>query len=532
MELPKRAKGDQYLQPGQYSRMQSQLHRRAAQQNTPVLFINAFDYRTRVGPCLFIDKMLVPGAPLAVGAALHAAGFDNLRLVLQQWTPRIRPSLARLDGRIPEILLITSMHPHSAAVYDLIRDAWTLGADRPLILAGGSKAIYEPWDLFGLSVEGSVGADAVCTGEQFVLLELLDRIFQHKSAGETLHRAFERLRREGTLEDIAGLVYRGDGGDGPPQYLVNTGIQRLVQDLDELPLPFASLGLFEPPHRSRTLRPVPLAVERLRRHAKVLAAVTTHGCKFQCSYCPIPAYNQYTFRHKSPERIVEELAGFRERTGIKRYFGTDDNFFHHRQTVEDVFTAMSRAQANGKPFRQVIDFSTEATEYDVLKNRDLIPLARDAGLRQIWFGVEDMTAELVKKGQSPEKIEELFRLLTANGIAPNPMLMHHDGQPLWTPGRVYGLLNQAKFLHRAGAASFQATFLTPAPGSRGYEQPYHDGMVFARVGGKPVENHHYDGNMMATILSLPTTRNPGASSGTWPLPTRISTTRFTCCGRR
>ena len=64
------------------------------------------------------------------------------------------------------------------------------------------------------------------------------------------------------------------------------------------------------------------------------------------------------------------------------------------------------------------------------KNQDLLPLCRDGGLRAIWFGIEDMTAELVKKGQSPEKTARIFRELLAHGIAPMPMMMHHDGQPL------------------------------------------------------------------------------------------------------
>ena len=137
MDLPRRPKGDEYTRPGRYGELQAQLHRRLTGRDIPVLFVYAFDYRTRLGPFLFCDKMLVPGAPTAVGAALHAAGFTNTRLVLQQWTPNVRPSRSRLDGRLPEVLLVSSMQIHSAAAYELIRDAWTLNDHRPLILAGG-----------------------------------------------------------------------------------------------------------------------------------------------------------------------------------------------------------------------------------------------------------------------------------------------------------------------------------------------------------------------------------------------------------
>jgi radical SAM superfamily enzyme YgiQ (UPF0313 family) len=222
--------------------------------------------------------------------------------------------------------------------------------------------------------------------------------------------------------------------------------------------------------------------------------VTTRGCKFHCPYCPIPGYNQYTYRFRSAQRLVEEMAGIARYTGLSHFFGTDDNFFNDRDTVEEILGAMARGKVGERPFRKAVYFATEATEFDVFKNQDLLPLARDAGMRALWFGIEDMTAELVKKGQSPEKTKTIFKLLLKQGIAPMPMMMHHDGQPLFTWRGLYGLLNQVGFLRRAGAITCQTTLLTPSVGSRGYEQAFRDRTVLKSVGGKPVENYQYDGN--------------------------------------
>lgn len=494
MELPRRAKGDQYTPPGRYRELESQIRQRVQGQDIPVLFIYAFDRRTRLGPFLYVDKRLIPGSPRAVASALYMAGFTNLRIVLQQWNPNIRPSLARVGGKRPQLLLVSSMQIHSASAYQLIRDAWLLGEDRPLILAGGPKAIYQPWDFFGLSPDGREGADVVVTGEEYVFIELLDRLTECKQPGETMRQAFDRVRREGLLEDIPGLVYRPDDAPQAPEYLINTGVQRLVRDLGELPISSEVLGLFEPPHREPALADSPIPAEQLGRYASIMSVVTTHGCKFHCPYCPIPGYNQYTFRFKSPERLVEEISSTAELTGIRAYFGTDDNMFNDRQALEETFSAMARGKVGKKSFRKAIWFATEATEFDVHKNRDLLPLARDAGLRYLWFGIEDMTAELVKKGQSPEKTKSVFKLLLKHGIAPMPMMMHHDGQPLWTWRGLYGLLNQVNFLRRAGALSCQVTLLTPSVGSKSYEESFQSGMVLGSVGGKPVEEYQYDGN--------------------------------------
>jgi radical SAM superfamily enzyme YgiQ (UPF0313 family) len=514
VELPTRVKNDRYTEPGLYGKLEGQIRRRVVGHDIPVLFIYAFDPRTRLGPFLFLDKSLVPGSPRAVASALHAAGLTNVRTVMQPWNPNLRPSEARIDGRVPEVLFISSMQIHAASAYDLIRDAWQLGDERPLILAGGAKAIYEPWDFFGLSTDGSQGADVVVTGEEFVILEFLDRVLDHKLPHESMRQAFERVRGLGLLEDVPGLVYRPDDSDGPPEYLINTGIQRLVQDLDELPMPFDALNLFEPPHRKTTLSARALPVEKLRRHARIMSMVTTHGCKFRCPYCPIPAYNQFAFRSKGAERLADEIAGIAERSGIKMYFGTDDNIFNDRETIESIFSAMAEKSVHGRPFRKSIWFGTEATEFDVYKHRDLLPLARDAGLRSLWFGIEDLTAELVKKGQSPEKTKTVFKLLLKEGIAPMPMMMHHDGQPLWTWKGLYGLLNQVKFLRKVGALSCQITLLTPSPGSKIFEHSFLSGLSLKRVGGKPVEEYQYDGNhCVATSSEHPWRRQMNMLAG-------------------
>src|SRR5262249_15254774 len=194
-------------------------------------------------------------------------------------------------------------------------------------------------------------ADVVVTGEEFVLLELLERIFAFKATGEHPRITFHRLRRSGLLDDIPGLVFREGDEKAPLGRLIDTGIQRLVQDLDELPHPLTSLGLLEPPHRRQTLSRKPVAVDKLHRHASIISVVTTHGCKFHCPYCPIPAYNQFTFRYKSPERTREEIEDMANRSGIRNFFSTDDNFFNNRETVEAIFREMARGKIEGKPFR-------------------------------------------------------------------------------------------------------------------------------------------------------------------------------------
>ncbi|UCG16556.1 MAG: radical SAM protein, partial [Phycisphaerales bacterium] len=469
----------------------------------PTAVVHAYDKRSRLLPYFFTGHFMAPAGARAVGAALHDSGLVKTRIVLQQWNPNFRPSLARLDGEPLEMLLVSSMQIHAEKAYGLIADACAgRTRDRPLIMAGGPKAIYEPWDLFSVRGDPAVSVDVAVTGEEFVLMELIEVLLAYRGASGTMLEAFRSARRDGALTGVPGLVYREN--DAPDSPLVTTGIQRLVQDLDELPHPIIGYRLLERPHGRRDLESRPLSDSQVRRHSRISSLSISYGCKFSCDFCPIPAYNQRTYRHKSGERIVDEMRSLREELGIRYYFGTDDNFFNDRPVVEQIFEAMSRAKIAGKPLKKAVRWGTEATTFDTWRNRDLLRAARRSGMRAIWIGVEDLTATLVKKGQSANRTAELFAVLNDAGICPMPMIMHHDGQPLYTRRGLYGLLNQVRFLRRSGAQSLQVTVLTPAVGTRAYEANYQKGLVFDKVGGRRVLEYQFDGNhVVASSLAEP-----------------------------
>src|SRR5205085_566398 len=159
-----------------------------------------------------------------IAGALYQAGFTRTRAVFQLWNRHFRPSRARLDGRPAQMLLVSSMEMHAQRAYDAIREAHTLGDDRPLILAGGPKAVYQPYHFWRHpGKKGQVPPDVVVTGEAYVLLDLLNVLVQHRGRGETMRTAFERARREGALEGVPGLVYLDPRASVHEPRLVDTG---------------------------------------------------------------------------------------------------------------------------------------------------------------------------------------------------------------------------------------------------------------------------------------------------------------------
>lgn len=497
MELTVRKGTDVYTPAGAFRKLSESLRRLSGElEEIPAVVYGCWDPRIRMLPFVMYDRYIFPAGPRTVAATLHEAGFARSRAIYQLWNPRFKPSEARFDGRLPQLLLISSMNHSASQSYAMIADAWKLGDDRPLILAGGPKAIYQPYDYWPIQTpQGNVGPDVVVTGEAFVLLDLLNVLMDFRRPGEHIRKAFERARHAGALDEVPGLVYLSPDATWQEPRLVDTGLQRLVQNFDEFPDEIVGLSLLEPPHRRAGLASAPLTGKSIGRHVRIASFQLTQGCKFSCPYCPIPAFNQKTWRYRSPEGIARQFRTLYEKLRIKFYFGTDDNFMNRRQTAEEIFETLARTTTpGGRPLGKRIRWGTEATQFDAYKNRDLLPLARQAGLAGIWFGIEDLTAEFVKKGQKPEKTMELFRLMHSLDIAPMAMMMYHDGQPFYTPKSLYGLSNQIKFLRDVGAITLQCTVHVPAMGAKDWDATFAKPGVLAQVGNRKIDDSHYDGN--------------------------------------
>ncbi len=496
MELPRRTRGDELLRPGELLGLRQRLRNIARRHDLTTVIACAFDHRTRMLPFIYADTRMAPAGVRAIGGAMLDCGLSKTRIVLQQWNRHFRPSEMRLDGRIPDIFMGSSMQIHSAECEALIRDACRIDpVHRPLIIAGGPKTIYEPWDVFSGDPLDPWGADVAVTGEEYVLLSLLEVLLSLRANDESLRSTFIRARNSGMLDDIPGLVYARTDREGVAEELVDTGIQRLLGDLDELPPPVLGYQLLEPPSRKTTLGAQALPASRIRRYSPISSLVLTMGCKFVCPYCPIPAYNQRQYRVKSGQRIATEMARLGREYGLHYFFGADDNFFNNRQHTLDILETLARTEIDGAPIRRRIRWATEVTVHDTLAMREHLSLARWAGIRSLWIGVEDMTATLIKKGQSVDKTTEAFHLLQRHGINPMPMMMHHDTQPLVSRGPIpYGLLNQARLLRKAGAISLQVLMITPATGSKLYAEAFTSGLAYESVAGRRVEQYMIDAN--------------------------------------
>ncbi len=208
MELPRRTRGDELLKPGELADLRGRLRTLSRNHDLTTVIACAFDHRTRMLPFIYADTRMAPAGVRAIGSAMVDAGFPKTRIVLQQWNRNFRPSHMRLDGHIPDLFMVSSMQMHSVPANALIRDACRIEpSHRPLIIAGGPQAIYEPWEFFSADPRDPWAADVVVTGEEFVLLSLLEVLLSIRARGESMRSTFLRARDGGLLDEIPGLVY-------------------------------------------------------------------------------------------------------------------------------------------------------------------------------------------------------------------------------------------------------------------------------------------------------------------------------------
>ena len=101
---------------------------------------------------------------------------------------------------------------------------------RPLIIAGGPRVIYSPWEVFSGDPDHPWGADVAVTGEEYVLLELLEVLLSMRGTNESMRSTFLRARDSGALDQILGLVYsRSTAASEAPEELLQRAVhyQRL-----------------------------------------------------------------------------------------------------------------------------------------------------------------------------------------------------------------------------------------------------------------------------------------------------------------
>ena len=232
-------------------------------------------------------KYAQPPMGLALLAAvLEKEGFDT-RIVdanAQGLGPEeVAPLVADADA-----VGLTAMTPTIGAAIEIAGQLKSVKPDLPVIL-GGAHATLLPEE----TLASAPGVDIIVRGEG-------EKVFPD------LLRSLESKQ---TVDNIPGISYRKDGE------VIDTAGATTNIDLNSLP--FLAYHLLP----WRRYRPHPPH----GRASPFAAVITSRGCPYHCSYCSKPVFGS-KFRAQSAERVVEEIAYYQEKFGIKELAFYDDVF--------------------------------------------------------------------------------------------------------------------------------------------------------------------------------------------------------------
>ena len=137
----------------------------------------------------------------------------------------------------------------------------------------------------------------------------------------------------------------------------------------------------------------------------------SRGCTLTCTYC-----GQWMFwkkwRHRSPENVVEQLKILKNQYGVNIVWFADENFAADRDLAKQTLEIIAEANLG-------LSLNLNMTAADVVRDADLIPLYKRAGVDYIVMGIETLKDDVVRdirKNNPFEISKEAVRLLKANNI--------------------------------------------------------------------------------------------------------------------
>lgn len=137
----------------------------------------------------------------------------------------------------------------------------------------------------------------------------------------------------------------------------------------------------------------------------------SRGCPLTCTFC-----GQWMFwkkwRHRSPQNLVAELATLARQYGVKIVWFADENFAAGRQDVREVLARLVEADLG-------LSLNINMTAADVVRDADLLPLYKAAGVDYVVMGLESFeneTITAIRKNNPFQVSKQAVRLLRQNHI--------------------------------------------------------------------------------------------------------------------
>ncbi|MFO7855755.1 MAG: magnesium-protoporphyrin IX monomethyl ester anaerobic oxidative cyclase [Paracoccaceae bacterium] len=306
-----------------------------------------------------------------IAGALKSAGFEDVAFIDAMTDDLGDDALAaRLRAIGPDVVGTTAITPSiykAERTLEIAKDA----LPGVFTMLGGVHATF----MFKQVLSEAPQVDAIVRGEgEEIVVELMKAVAEGR---------WETDRRR-----IKGVAYR-DGEE-----IVATPAASTVKDLDGITPDWSILEWDKYIY-------IPL-------NTKVAVPNMARGCPFTCSFC-----SQWKFwrdyRVRDPKKVVDEIEDLVENHGVGFFILADEEpTINRKKFIEFCELLIER----GLPERIQWGINTRVT--DIMRDKDLLPLYRKAGLVHVSLGTEaaaQLKLDLFNKETKVEENKEAIRLL-------------------------------------------------------------------------------------------------------------------------
>lgn len=209
-----------------------------------------------------------------------------------------------------------------------------------------------------------------------------------------------------------------------------------MSNLDDYPLPRRDLIRYTSPLR---LEPI----------------VTSRGCPYSCEFCSVWKFFGRRIRHVSVDKVLQDIANSKS----KRFMFLDDNIVGDPVYAKALFTALKDLK---------IDWVGQAS-ISFSKNEELLKLAYDCGCKGLFFGLESVSEQKIKRMSKSMRTQadtiDAIKRIMGQGI-----LFHASLVFGFDDDDVSVFDETLEFLHKTKIPSSTFNILTPYPGTDVFEQ--------------------------------------------------------------
>jgi radical SAM superfamily enzyme YgiQ (UPF0313 family) len=189
---------------------------------------------------------------------------------------------------------------------------------------------------------------------------------------------------------------------------------------------------------------------------------TTRGCPFDCDFCSVTSFYGRTYRVRPVEEVINEI----EKMERGFLFFVDDNIVGKPAYAKELFTALI-------PMK--IKWFSQAS-LSIIKDRQLLALARDSGCMGLFIGFESLSQEnLMAMGKSMNRAADYRNAITAihdHGIGIQGSFIFgtdHDDRSVFS--------DVLRFVEKTRLEAALFSILTPYPGTGIYETMVRDDRI-------------------------------------------------------